>query len=82
LRRFGINQEGNKIGLNGRLNGYDNGFGSGEPPIGSVLALSGRVTGATRVRARDPLGRGADRLDHAGRVQEEEAGWAEPDSAQ
>jgi hypothetical protein len=46
---------------------------------GRVSLLSGRVTGATWVHARGLLGRGAGRL---GRVQDEEADWAEPESAQ
>jgi hypothetical protein len=42
----------------------------------------GRVSGATWVRAHGLLGRGANQLGHAGRVREEEGGWAEPGSAQ
>jgi hypothetical protein len=44
--------------------------------------LSGPVTGATQVRTHRSLGRGAGLLGRAGRVWEEEAGWAELDSAQ
>jgi hypothetical protein len=49
---------------------------------GRISLLSGRVAGATWVRARDPLGCSASRLGHAGRAREEEAGWDEPVSAQ
>jgi hypothetical protein len=44
--------------------------------------LSSRLAGAMLVRACGPLGHDASRLGCAGRVREEEAGWAEPVLAQ